>query len=225
MNKEPADRQGGAAMNIGVVVADARPIVLEGLNALISSQPDMRVVARCERGGEALEAIRERRPDIAIVDLALPDQDGLALLRVLREQALPTRCVLFADALNDEQAVEATRLQVEGIVLKDMPTRLLLQCIRKVHDGGRWLETQSMTRVVDRLQRQEAQRSDLLGRLSPRELDVTRHVVAGLNNKDIAEELSLSVGTIKIHLHNIYEKLGIRSRLQLAAYAREKGFG
>jgi two-component system, NarL family, nitrate/nitrite response regulator NarL len=86
------------------------------------------------------------------------------------------------------------------------------------------VETQSMTRVVDRLQAQQNGRGEFLDRLSPREQEVTRLVMSGLNNKDIAATLSLSVGTIKIHLHNIYEKLGLRSRLQLAAFAREKGF-
>jgi two-component system, NarL family, nitrate/nitrite response regulator NarL len=211
-------------MSIGIVLADNHPIVIEGLKGLIAGEPDMNIVAACSSGAEALEALREKRADVLLASLDLPDISGLDLLRTLRLEDLDTRCVLFVGSIGDEDAAEAMRLRVEGILLKEMPTRLVLQCIRKVHDGGRWVETQSMTRVVDRLQAQQNGRGEFLERLSPREQEVTRLVMSGLNNKDIAATLSLSVGTIKIHLHNIYEKLGLRSRLELAAYAREKGF-
>jgi two-component system, NarL family, nitrate/nitrite response regulator NarL len=211
-------------MSIGIVLADNHPIVIEGLKGLIAGESDMNIVAACSSGAEALEALREKRADVLLASLDLPDISGLDLLRTLRLEDLDTRCVLFVGSIGDEDAAEAMRLRVEGILLKEMPTRLVLQCIRKVHDGGRWVETQSMTRVVDRLQAQQNGRGEFLERLSPREQEVTRLVMSGLNNKDIAATLSLSVGTIKIHLHNIYEKLGLRSRLELAAYAREKGF-
>lgn len=211
-------------MSIGIVLAEHHPIVIEGLKGLIEGEPDMDIVAACSSGAEALEALREKPADVLLASLDLPDMSGLDLVRTLRVEELDTRCVLFVGSIGDEEAAEAMRLRVEGILLKEMPTRLVLQCIRKVHDGGRWVETQSMTRVVDRLQAQQNGRGEFLDRLSPREQEVTRLVMAGLNNKDIAATLSLSVGTIKIHLHNIYEKLGLRSRLQLAAFAREKGF-
>jgi DNA-binding NarL/FixJ family response regulator len=211
-------------MSIGIVLADHHPIVIEGLKGLIEGEPDMNIVAACSSGAEALEALREKRADVLLASLELPDMSGLDLLRTLRVEDLDTRCVLFVGSIGDEDAAEALRLRAEGILLKEMPTRLVLQCIRKVHDGGRWVETQSMTRVVDHLQAQQNGRGEFLDRLSPREQEVTRLVMSGLNNKDIAATLSLSVGTIKIHLHNIYEKLGLRSRLELAAYAREKGF-
>lgn len=211
-------------MSIGIVLVDRHPIVVAGLQALIESETDMEIVATCDTGAEALECLRTQRPDILLTGLSLPDISGLEVLRTLRQEEQPTRCILFVGEIADEEAVEAMRLRVEGILLKDMPTRLVLQCIRKVHEGGRWLETQSMARVVERLQDQEDGRGEFSDRLSPREQEVTRLVMEGLNNKDIAARLCLSVGTIKIHLHNIYEKLGIRSRLQLAAQARERGF-
>jgi two-component system, NarL family, nitrate/nitrite response regulator NarL len=211
-------------MSIGIVLADRHPIVIEGLQSLIGGEPDMEILAICDTGAAVLESLRQKRPDVLLTSLNLPDISGLELLRTVRDEGLSTRCVLFVGQIDDEDAVEAMRLRVEGILLKEMPTRLVLQCIRKVHDGGRWLETQSMARVVDRLQVQENSRGEFVDRLSPREQEVTRLVMEGLNNKDIADRLTLSVGTIKIHLHNIYEKLGIRSRLQLAALAREKGF-
>ena len=211
-------------MSIGIVLAERHPIVIEGLKSLIGGEPDMEILATCDTGAATLESLRQKRPDVLLISLNLPDINGLEVLRTLRDEELPTRCILFVGQIADEDAVEAMRQRVEGILLKEMPTRLVLQCIRKVHDGGRWLETQSMARVVDRLQEQENSRGEFVDRLSPREQEVTRLVMEGLNNKDIAARLSLSVGTIKIHLHNIYEKLGIRSRLQLAAQAREKGF-
>ena len=211
-------------MSIGIVLADRHPIVIKGLQSLIGGEPDMEILAIHDTGTAALNSLREKRPDVLLTSLNLPDINGLQLLRIIRDEDLPTRCILFVGQIADEDAVEAMRLRVEGILLKEMPTRLVLQCIRKVSEGGRWLETQSMARVVDRLQEQENSRGEFVDRLSPREQEVTRLVMEGLNNKDIATRLSLSVGTIKIHLHNIYEKLGIRSRLQLAAQAREKGF-
>ncbi|MFO8005438.1 response regulator [Thioalkalivibrio sp.] len=211
-------------MSIRIVLADRHPIVIEGLRSLIGNEPDMEIIEACDTGAEALERVRQDRPDILLMGMNLADIDGLEVLRQLRDEGASTRIVFFVTGIDDEEAVEAMRLRVEGILLKEMPTRLVLQCIRKVHDGGRWLETKSMARVVERLQEQENSRGEFVDRLSPREQEVTRLVMEGLNNKDIAARLSLSVGTIKIHLHNIYEKLGIRSRLQLAAQAREKGF-
>ncbi|MFO8151628.1 response regulator [Thioalkalivibrio sp.] len=211
-------------MSIRIVLADRQPIVIEGLRSLIGDEPDMEILDACDTGVEALESVRQNRPDILLTGMNLADIDGLEVLRQLRDEGVSTRIVFFVTGIDDEEAVEAMRLRVEGILLKEMPTRLVLQCIRKVHDGGRWLETKSMARVVERLQEQENSRGEFVDRLSPREQEVTRLVMEGLNNKDIAARLALSVGTIKIHLHNIYEKLGIRSRLQLAAQAREKGF-
>jgi two-component system, NarL family, nitrate/nitrite response regulator NarL len=212
-------------MSIGIVIADRYPIVLDGLSQLIAGEPDLEILATCTSGPQALEAVRETGPDVLLTSLNLTDLGGLELLRRLRAEGTSTRCIFFVGSIRDDEVLEAMRLRVEGILLKDMPTRLILQCIRKVHEGGRWLETESMARVFDQLQGQEASQGDLLERLSPREQDVVRHVLEGLNNKDIAAALSLSVGTVKIHLHNVYEKLGLRSRLQLATYAREKGFG
>lgn len=211
-------------MSIGLVLVDPHPIVLEGLEALIAPQADMRILARCSTGQGALEALRDTPPDVLVMDLDLPDIPGLEIMRALRGNGQATRFVLFVSQLDDDQAIEAMQLGVDGMMLKEMPTRLVLQCIRKVHEGGRWLETQSIARLVERLHQPEIDPDSQLARLSPRELDVTRLVVAGLNNKDIAARLELSIGTIKIHLHNIYEKLGIRSRLQLAAFARENDF-
>jgi DNA-binding NarL/FixJ family response regulator len=211
-------------MSIGIVIADRYPIVLDGLSQLIAGEPDLEILATCTSGPQALEAVRKTEPDVLLTSLNLTDLGGLDLLRRLRAERADTRCIFFVGSIRDDEVLEAMRLRVEGILLKEMPTRLILQCIRKVHEGGRWLETESMARVFDQLQGQEASQGDLLERLSPREQDVVRHVLAGLNNKDIAAALSLSIGTVKIHLHNIYEKLGLRSRLQLATYAREKGF-
>jgi DNA-binding NarL/FixJ family response regulator len=125
--------------------------------------------------------------------------------------------------LDEHEALKALRLGVGGIVLKEMEPQLLVQCVRKVHAGGQWLERHSTSRVLDRLLQREAGARELAGVLTPREREILRLVAGGLQNKAIAKELFISEGTVKIHLHNIYEKLRLDGRLALLRYAQEKG--
>ena len=119
--------------------------------------------------------------------------------------------------------LEAMRLGAKGIVLKTMSRHLLVQCIRKVHRGATWVEKVSMSRAVDQLLRHEAGYRDAAVLLSPRELEVVRMVASGRSNKEIAAKLSVCAGTIKVHLHHVYQKLGVKGRLELTLYARDKG--
>ena len=109
------------------------------------------------------------------------------------------------------------------MVLKEMAPRLLVQCVRKVHAGEQWLEKRSVSLALERLLKREAAARKIAGLLTPREIEILRMVADGLRNKEIADRLYISEGTIKVHLHSIYEKLKVNSRLQLARYARDKG--
>lgn len=212
-------------MPIRLVLADDHPVVLDGLSLLCSNAQDMTVLARCVKGDEALEAVRRFNPDVLILDLAMPGKDGLTVLRELRDEKRDTKVVVLTAAISDEQMIAAMRLGVRGVVLKELAPSLLLQCVRRVAAGGQWLETQSTGRMVDALLRNEAE-----GRpakpavaLTARERELVRLVVSGMRNKEIGERLSINEGTVKAHLYNVYQKLGVTSRVQMAMRAKAEG--
>ena len=210
-------------MPVGLVLADDHPIVLDGLERLFHLEQDLKVLARCKDGEETLRAARRHRPDILVLDIRMPGMGGLAVVREMREEKLPTRVVLLTGALDEDEAMEAIRLGVRGVVLKEMAPKLLVQCIRKVHTGEQWVERRSFGRALETMMRREAGARQIAGVLTPREMEIVRLVASGLHNKEIAAKLAISEGTVKIHLHNIYEKLNVRGRLELTLYAQGKG--
>lgn len=210
-------------MPISLVIADDHPLVLGGLEALLATQPDLSVVARCADGETALEAVDKHRPDVLVLDLRMPGMSGLDVLRQLKDRGLPTRTVVLTAAIDEDEAVEVLRLGVRGVVLKEMAPQLLVQCIRRVHEGGLWIERTSMARALERVLRREDAERAAAAVLTPREVDVVRCVAQGLRNKEIARRLGINEGTAKLHLHRIYEKLGIDGRVALVLYARERG--
>jgi two-component system nitrate/nitrite response regulator NarL len=208
---------------IRVVLADDHVIVLDGLEQLFRLEPEFEVVARSTTADAALKAVEEHRPDILVLDLVMPGHDGMWVLRELSELNLPTRTVLLTAHVEENRLVEAIRLGVWGIVLKEMAPRMLMECVRKVHAGEKWLEQQSVTRAMERVQKRESEIDRLTRLLTPRELEIVRLASEGLRNKEIGERLSITEGTVKIHLHNIYEKLGVTGRSQLILYATKHG--
>ena len=210
-------------MPIGLVLADDHPIILDGLDHLFRQEGDFKVLARCRDGEETLQAVRKHRPDVLILDLRMPGKDGLAVLREVRKEKQPTRVVLLTAEMSDAEALEAIRLRVNGVVLKEMAPQLLVKCIRKVHAGGQWWEKRSLGRAMETMLRREAGEREIVGVLTPRELQIVRLVASGLHNKEIADKLAISEGTVKIHLHHIYEKLHVDGRLELTLYAQDKG--
>ena len=210
-------------MPISVVLADDHPLVLDALENVFRLQEDIVVRARCGDGVEALRAVREHRPDVLVLDIRMPGMDGLALIRELKKEKLPTRVVLLTAALDEEEVLAAIRLGVKGVVLKEMAPRLLVQCVRTVHAGGDWLEKQSVRLALDKLLRREAGAREVARLLTPREIEIVRMVAGGLRNKEIAAKLHVNEGTVKLHLHHIYTKLGVNSRVALTLYAQDRG--
>src|SRR5207245_7537764 len=125
---------------IRLVLADDHPIVLNGLESLFHLEPDFQVVARCVNGEETLAAVRQHRPDILILDIHMPRKDGFEILRELQKDKPRTKVVLLAGALEEDQVLDALRLGVRGLVLKEVAPGLLVECVRKVHAGEQWLE-------------------------------------------------------------------------------------
>jgi len=208
---------------VTVVLADDHPLMRKALNDLLSSERDFTVLAQCANGDEALRAVREHRPDILVLDVRMPGKGGLAVMKVMKEEKLATRVVLLAASLEDEEMLEASRLGVRGVVLKEMTPRLLVQCIRKVHAGEPWLERRTAARAFETLLRREAGAREISKVLTAREIEVARLASMGLRNKAIGDRMSISEGTVKTHLHNIYEKVHVQSRAELVLYCREKG--
>jgi DNA-binding NarL/FixJ family response regulator len=209
-------------MAIRLVLADDHPLVLEGLESLLSREGDFLILASCATGRETLQAVREHRPDLLVLDLRMPGGGGLDVLKGLREEGLDTRVVVLTAGLEEEEVLQAIRLGVRGMVLKEMAPRLLVQCLRKVHAGGQWLEKESVGKALEHMLQREAGARELSQTLTTREADVVRMVVQGLRNKEIAERLFVSEGTVKVHLHNIYEKLDIDGRMALVMWARDR---
>ena len=200
-----------------IVLADDHPILLEGLTAVLQSDPEFRVAARCVNGDEALAAVARHRPDILLLDLRMPEKDGLAVLADLRRRSDPCRVVVLTANLDEAAAFEAIRLGARGILLKEEAANALLHCLREVHAGRRWIGQNPLP----------ASSTPTSGgpstSLTERELEIVRSIAGGQRNREIAERLGIREGTVKIHLHNVYEKLGISSRVELALLAQGWG--
>lgn len=210
-------------MEARLVLADDHPIVLDGLAQLFRLEPGFRIMARCMNGDETLAAVRRYRPDVLVLDVRMPGKDGFAVLKELAAENLRTHVVLLTAALEEDGVMEAIRLGVRGLVLKEMAPQVLVECVRTVQAGGRWLDNRSVVHALESIARREAGTARLSSVLSPRELEIVRWIANGLRNKHIAEQLGITEGTVKIHLHRIYEKLQVDGRLALLVYARRNG--
>jgi two-component system nitrate/nitrite response regulator NarL len=208
---------------IRIVLADDHPIVLDGLEQLFGTEPDIEVVARATSGEAAVRALEEFKPDVLVLDLAMPGHDGLWVMQQAASRGLPSRIVLLTAHIDETQLLEAVRLEVAGLVLKEMAPRLLVECVRKVHAGEKWLENHLITRAMDRKSSRDRELNRLTTLLTARELEIVRLAAEGLRNREIAERLTITEGTVKIHLHNIYEKLGVTGRSQLILTATREG--
>jgi DNA-binding NarL/FixJ family response regulator len=210
-------------MTIRLALADDHPLILNALENLFSMEPDFQVVGRCSDGLKTLEMVRAHLPDVLVLDIRMPGKDGLTIAREILAEKLPTRVVLFTAELDEDQLLEAIRAGVQGVVLKEMAPQLLVQCVRKVHAGEQWLERRTTSLSLEKLLRREAGALEIAALLTPREIGMVRMVAQGLRNREIGDKLCISEGTVKVHLHNIYEKLNVDSRLALLRYAQEKG--
>jgi DNA-binding NarL/FixJ family response regulator len=205
-------------MAISVVLVDDHPLVLRGLEQLLDAGPEFEVLATCGTAAEGLEAVESLRPDVLILDLKLPDQDGLDLLRRLKLDRGLAVVVLTASQDEDEW-LAAARLGVRAVVLKAMAPRVLEDCIRTVHAGGYRLTVGDVD-LSQRLAARQTAETELSVLLTPRELEIVRLVAAQCDNQEIAARLSISMGTVKIHLHHVYDKLQLSGRHDLLGYLR-----
>jgi len=210
-------------MSIRLVLADDHPIVLHGLQRLFERHGDIQVVASCADGGSAVEAVRSERPDVLVLDLRMPGQSGLEVLKQIAGEQLPCKSVILTAAVRDSDVAEAVKLGVVGLVLKESPPEALVDCVRRVYRGETYFEGETTAGAFKTALDREAAAAAAGEALTPREIEIVRMVSQGLRNRVIAERLSISEGTVKVHLHNIYEKLNVDGRLELVLCAQEKG--
>ncbi len=209
-------------MPIRVVLVDDHPLVLTGLEQVLHSEPDFEVLATCETADDGLRAVAALQPDVLVLDLKLRDENGLDVLRQLDANKRPAVVVLTATH-DEAELLDAARLGARGIVLKAMAPRVLEDCIRTVHAGGQQLNVGGVD-LSKRLAERQTAETELAKLLTPRELEIVRLVAARFDNQEIAARLSISVGTVKIHLHHIYDKLQLGGRHDLQLYLRNKQY-
>jgi DNA-binding NarL/FixJ family response regulator len=210
-------------MAIRLVLVDDHPIVLQGLQQLFERHDDFEVVGCCPDGTTAIEAVGELQPDVLVMDLRMPGLNGLDVLRTLATSQSRCRIVLLTAIVRDSEVMEAIKLGVRGIVLKESSPDVLIDCVRRVYRGEQWLERETVTRALQGMLVRESAARDVGQTLTPREVEIVQMVAHGFRNKVIAERLSISEGTVKVHLHNVYEKLGVDGRLELVLCAQQKG--
>lgn len=210
---------------IRLVIADDHPIFRDGLRRLLEAEADLKVLGEASDGAEAVKLVRQLKPDILLLDLAMPKHPGLEALRDLSSpgNSSPVRVILLTAAAEKGQIVEALQLGARGVVLKDSATQLLLKAIQTVMAGEYWVGRESVSNLVQYLRTlmqstHDEARQKKFG-LTPRELEIVSAVVAGYSNKEIAEYFKISEDTVKHHLSNIFDKLGVSTRLELALFA------
>jgi DNA-binding NarL/FixJ family response regulator len=217
-----------AKSKIRIVVADDHPIFRDGLCKLLALEEDFEVIAQAQDGREVLEILQQCEPDILLLDLKMPGLDGLATLQRLQQSRNKTRVIVLTASDDKNEFVQAMKLGTSGIVLKQTATELLIKSIRKVHAGEIWLDSHTTAAVIRQFVAAEeplappappAARERERSPLSQREREIVALVAQGFKNKEMAEKMFISEQTVKNHLHNIFDKLGVSDRLELALYA------
>ncbi len=211
-----------AVTPIKVLIADDHPVVRIGLRNMLQADHQMQIVAEAKDGVEALHMVRTYRPDILLLDLAMPKMPGMDALRELTTETTSTRTIVLTGLVDKRQILEALQLGARGVVLKDAVVEHLSACIRAVMQGQYWLEgrpVQNLVQVLRDLAAQTAPPSRKTFGLTGRELEVVTLITEGSTNKHIATTFGISEETVKRHLTNIFNKLGVGNRLELALFA------
>jgi two-component system, NarL family, nitrate/nitrite response regulator NarL len=208
---------------IRILIADDHLLFRAGLRRLLEAEPGFEVVGEATEGGETVRRVRELKPDILLLDLAMPGVPGLEALRQLDESALPVRTILLTAAIEKQELVKALQLGARGVVMKESATDLLFRSIRSVSAGEFWVGRERVSDIVNTLRAAPPASAAVAGKktfgLTPRELEVTATIAAGYSNKEIAQKFTISEDTVKHHLSNIFDKTGVSSRLELALFA------
>jgi len=205
---------------IRIVIADDHAIFRDGLRRLLATQEDFRVIGEASDGKEAIAMASDLRPDVLLLDLAMPRVPGMEVLRELAHQEVAVRTILLTAAIQPFAVTSALQLGARGIVLKASPPEMLLKSIRSVCEGQFWVGSEPVTTFA-----RTGQASSGGFGLTSREIEIISAIKEGSSNREIASKLAISEETVKRHLSNIYAKLGVSSRLELAVLASEQHLG
>src|SRR5277367_3347344 len=217
---------------VRIVIADDHPIVRDGLKKLLLLEDDFEIVGEAGDGREVLEKVQALDPDVLLLDLRMPNLDGLSALQALQQTNKRTRVIVLTASEDKNEFVQAMKLGCSGIVLKQTAPDLIVKSIRKVNSGEIWLDSHTTAAVMRQFSTgQEGSgggtvtggKSRERSPLSTREREIVALVAQGYKNKEMAEKMFISEQTVKNHLHNIFDKLGVSDRLELALYAIHKG--
>ncbi len=200
---------------IRILIADDHPAMREGLSALLERQPDFEVVALARDGKEAIALYRQHLPNVLLLDLSMPGMDGTDVITAVRAEFAHARIMILTTFDGDEDIYRALRAGACGYLLKDVPSQELFTGIRHVHAGQKYLMSQVAYKLTDRFQGSE---------LTERELEVLKLMVQGKSNCEISTDLNVVEGTVKFHVRNILQKLGVSDRTQAVIAALKRGF-
>jgi DNA-binding NarL/FixJ family response regulator len=211
----------GAARAIRLVLAGHHPLTLCGLAQVFEKEPDFQVLSVCSNVDSTLQAVRRLQPDIVRLDLDV--NDTFTVLRRIQRERLQGHVVVLAAASDNNEILDAARLGARAVVLKEWPPETFVSCVRKVYDGDLALDSPTSNVLVPRLSRGRATQRHAARQLTPREAEIARLAVRGVSTREIAARLDVKQGTVKIHLHSIYDKLNVAGRLGLILVARRHG--
>jgi two-component system nitrate/nitrite response regulator NarL len=216
----PAMAKERVRVSIKIMIADDHAIFRDGIRKLLEGAGDISIVGEASNGIECLKMLPKLKPDVLLLDLRMPEKDGLAVLEEVNLESSPTRIIVLTAAEDDRDVVRAMRLGARGIVLKQSAGEALVKSIRKVYDGEIWLDNHMTAEIINAFKKsaESGQRGEK-PLVSDREKEVVRLVAQGFRNREIGEKLFISEQTVKNHLHNIFDKLGVSDRLELALYA------
>jgi DNA-binding NarL/FixJ family response regulator len=207
---------------ISILIVDDHPVVRDGLVAILATQPDFRIVGEAASGSEALSLFEQYQPDVILLDLEMPDMDGVTVIRQIREKQLKARIVVFTAFDTDERILSAVQAGAKGYLLKGVPRSDLFKAIRVVHQGGSLLQPVVASRLLKQISATDDE-PELPEELTARESQVLTLLAQGNQNKEIALELSISERTVKFHISSILSKLGAGNRTEAVSIAVQKG--